>query len=244
MKSKNLFILVAVSYVSLFMITGCSSSSNSIRYNEKEESSAKRDNAVRFTSIDDTLNTKLLSGVNIDSLSESQLDSIDPNDIPEDANNVDTKTVVDRFTSKINKDENLSAVTLKDKLMMEIIKYLDTPYKYGGTTDNGLDCSAFTQIVFKEVFSVDLLRTARQQYTQGEKIGDKDDLSFGDLVFFNTRRRVRPGHVGIYIGDNLFAHASSKHGVIVSTMYDNYYSKRFMGGRRFSTQINSDTSFR
>lgn len=244
MKSKNLFIFVVISYISLFLITGCSSSSNSIRYNEKEKPSSEKDNSVRFTSDDDTLSTKLISGINIDSLSESELDSIDPNDMPEDANNIYTKTVVDRFTSKINKDENQSSVTLKDKLMMEIIKYLDTPYQFGGTTDNGIDCSAFTQIVYRDVFSIDLLRTARQQYTQGEKISDKEDLSFGDLVFFNTRRRVRPGHVGIYIGDNLFAHASSKHGVIVSTMYDNYYSQRFMGGRRFDTQINADTSFR
>jgi cell wall-associated NlpC family hydrolase len=63
-------------------------------------------------------------------------------------------------------------------------------------------------------------------------INDRSDLKFGDLVFFNTRRRVRPGHVGIYIGDNLFAHASSKLGVTISSLDYDYYSKRYMGARR------------
>ncbi len=115
---------------------------------------------------------------------------------------------------------------------MEIIRYLNTPYKYGGTTKKGIDCSAFTQAVFDHAVDFQLLRTARGQYTQGIEIDNKDNLKFGDLVFFNTRRRVKPGHVGIYIGDDLFAHASSKNGVIVSSLDHTYYANRFMGGRR------------
>jgi cell wall-associated NlpC family hydrolase len=59
-----------------------------------------------------------------------------------------------------------------------------------------------------------------------------EDLQFGDLIFFNTQTNVRPGHVGIYIGDNLFAHASTKKGVTVSSLTHTYYQSRFMGGRR------------
>ena len=114
---------------------------------------------------------------------------------------------------------------------MEVIKYLDTPYKFGGNSESGIDCSAFTKTVFSNTFSMELPRTAKEQYQVGDEIDSKNDLKFGDLVFFNTRKRVKPGHVGIYIGDNLFAHASKK-GVTVSSLEDNYYSRKFMGGRR------------
>jgi len=116
---------------------------------------------------------------------------------------------------------------------MEIIKYLGVPYKYGGTTKSGIDCSAFTQTVYKDVFKIKLERSARLQYTQGEVIEKGDKLKYGDLVFFNTRKRVKPGHVGIYIGDNLFAHASSTKGVTISSIDYDYYSRTFMGARRF-----------
>jgi lipoprotein Spr len=127
----------------------------------------------------------------------------------------------------------------KERMLMEIIKFLDTPYKYGGNSKNGIDCSAFTQAIFQNTFSVALLRSARDQYTQGSVIDNREGLKFGDLIFFNTRRRVRPGHVGIYIGDNLFAHSSSKNGVIVSSLDLDYYSKRFMGGRRLDGLLGS-----
>ena len=65
-------------------------------------------------------------------------------------------------------------------------------------------------------------------------IDKKIELKFGDLVFFDTRRTVKPGHVGIYLGDNLFAHASSSKGVTISSITSSYYSGRYMGGRRIS----------
>ena len=116
---------------------------------------------------------------------------------------------------------------------MEIIKYLNTPYKYGGNTKDGMDCSAFTQILYKAVFNVSLERSARLQYNQGKVLSSDDELKFGDLVFFNTRKRVKPGHVGIYIGDNLFAHASTKKGVTITALDYDYYSRTYMGARRF-----------
>jgi len=115
---------------------------------------------------------------------------------------------------------------------MEVIKYISTPYRYGGTTMKGIDCSAFTKTVFSNVFSYDLPRSAREQFQVGETIQEKEGLKFGDLVFFNTTRRAKPGHVGIYLGDNFFAHASRKKGVTVSSLDENYYNKRYMGGRR------------
>ena len=165
------------------------------------------------------------------------MDDID--EMPEDSG-IDITSVM----NKLNLNENETDVdadnsTIKEKMLMEIIKYLNTPYKYGGSSPDGIDCSAFTRTIYSNVLSVELNRSAKEQYTQGIKIDKPENLKFGDLVFFNTRRRVKPGHVGIYIGDNLFAHASSKNGVIVSSLEEDYYSRRFMGGRR----IESDDIF-
>jgi cell wall-associated NlpC family hydrolase len=78
-----------------------------------------------------------------------------------------------------------------------------------------------------------MYRTARDQFNQGEVVPTFNDLRFGDLVFFDTRPSARPGHVGIYLGNRLFAHASTKQGVIVSSFDTKYYTDKYMGGRRF-----------
>ncbi|KAB2907758.1 MAG: NlpC/P60 family protein [Ignavibacteriales bacterium] len=121
----------------------------------------------------------------------------------------------------------------QDKLMMAVVKYLGVPYVWGGNTSNGLDCSGFTKLVFEEFFDFPLFRIARDQFTQGERIKEIEDLKLGDLVFFDTRPASRPGHVGIYLGNGYFAHASTKQGVIVSSFKTEYYSRTFMGGSRF-----------
>jgi cell wall-associated NlpC family hydrolase len=162
------------------------------------------------------------------------LDLKDPSNLPEDEPQIDISSVLENKPTDENYDiPGFDYTTIREQMLMEIIKYLGTPYKYGGTTKNGIDCSAFTQMLYRDVFKIDLLRSARLQYSQGSEISDKDDLKFGDLVFFNTRKRVRPGHVGIYIGENLFAHASSTKGVTVSSINYDYYSRTYMGARRF-----------
>jgi lipoprotein Spr len=133
-------------------------------------------------------------------------------------------------------ENNFETGTPKEKMLMEIINYLNVPYQYGGNSKSGIDCSAFTQNVYKSTLSVNLFRSAREQYKQGEVISDVDDLQFGDLVFFDTRSGVSPGHVGIYIGDDLFAHASSKKGVTISSLNHTYYKDRFMGSRRIEPE--------
>ena len=124
----------------------------------------------------------------------------------------------------------------RELMLMEIIKYMDTPYKFGGNSLNGIDCSAFTQNVYQSAWMLNLNRSAREQYKQGIVIEDRRELEFGDLVFFNTRKRVKPGHVGIFIGDNLFVHASSKSGVTISSLDHDYYNKRYMGARRIEEE--------
>lgn len=202
--------------ISLLIFWGCSPTSQTVRYGKNTEQTQE---SVSPTFID------TLTIDDNDDIAEY----LDQDDIPEESSSYNISDIM----KKLEKTDDLSAeqTTAREKLIMEIIKYLDTPYKYGGSTLNGIDCSAFTQSVYQDALNINLNRTARDQFTQG-KIISKDELQFGDLVFFNTRRRVRPGHVGIYIGDGLFAHASTKGGVMVSSLDENYYSKRFMGARR------------
>jgi lipoprotein Spr/probable lipoprotein NlpC len=104
-----------------------------------------------------------------------------------------------------------------------------TPYRYGGTTRTGIDCSAFVQTVYGDVFGIDLPRATAEQVHEGEKI-DAGNLRPGDLVFFKTRPRTR--HVGIYLGEGEFAHASTSQGVMISHLGDAYWRSRFWTSRR------------
>ncbi|HSD63412.1 MAG TPA: NlpC/P60 family protein, partial [Ignavibacteriaceae bacterium] len=207
----NIFYIICL--ITVFIYFGCSSSSYSSRYNT-DKSEKKEKSNQRFSDNNDLAEIT-------DSLNE------DMDEIPDDRG-IDITDVLKKIKPNENEtDLDAENITLKEKLLMEIIKYLNTPYKYGGNSSDGIDCSAFTRTVYSDVLSIDLNRSAKDQYSQGLKIDNQEDLKFGDLVFFNTRRRVKPGHVGIYIGDNLFAHASSKYGVIVSSFDQDYYSHRF-----------------
>jgi len=120
----------------------------------------------------------------------------------------------------------------KSSLMSMVMDKLGTPYHFGGSNaDRGIDCSAFVRFIFQTVSNTVLPRTAHEQYYVGKPI-TRRNLQFGDLVFFHTRRSVYVSHVGIYLGDNLFAHSSSRFGVTVSSLESTYYNEHFIGGRR------------
>lgn len=216
--------------MSALLLVSCSSSSYNQRYSEKsskkngsivnEEKGAAEEDSVDFSELFDN---------------ENEFDEPPPAETKKDLPKLLKKYYTADHSS--GSPENTSQ---REKFIMEIIKYIDTPYKYGGNSDKGIDCSAFTQTIFTNVTSYSLPRTAREQYEVGYSI-DRDELKFGDLVFFNTRRRVRPGHVGIYIGENLFAHSSCKLGVTISSLDEDYYFRKFMGGRRIKeVSLNSE----
>lgn len=110
-----------------------------------------------------------------------------------------------------------------------IDEWWHTRYRYGGTSKAGIDCSAFTGLLLKTVFHIDVPRTARMQYDASEKLS-KDEMIEGDLVFFNTRGGV--SHVGLYLGGGYFVHSSSSQGVTIDNLDDGYYEKRFISGGR------------
>lgn len=115
-----------------------------------------------------------------------------------------------------------------EKLYDAIQRWIGTPYRYGGTDKNGVDCSAFVGHIYKEVYNIKLHRVANDIQKDVTLI-DKNDLSEGDIVFF-TNSKGRVSHVGIYLKEGLFAHSSTSRGVIVSRLNDSYWSKHFYKG--------------
>ncbi|MDR8393860.1 NlpC/P60 family protein [Aliifodinibius sp. S!AR15-10] len=104
-----------------------------------------------------------------------------------------------------------------------------TPYRLGGRSSSGVDCSSFVSIVFDEYFGVNLPKHTRRLLTKGEGIRRRS-VRTGDLVFFKTGRRTF--HVGILIEDGEFLHASTSEGVTMSSIYDSYWANRYLGARR------------
>ncbi len=223
------YLILSASFI--FLYYGCSSSSGTSRYGNNSDDSETNNTSVRFSSEDDD---KEAPHTSEDSVLTYRFDYLeDSGDLPDD-DAVDISVMLDKYDLDTDAN-NFETGTPKEKMLMEIIKYLNVPYQYGGNSKSGIDCSAFTQNIYKSTLSVNLFRSAREQYKQGEVISDVDDLQFGDLVFFDTRSGVSPGHVGIYIGDELFAHASSKKGVTISSITHSYYKTRFMSGRRIKS---------
>ncbi len=110
-----------------------------------------------------------------------------------------------------------------------IEEWWGTRYRYGGTTKRGIDCSAFTGLLFKEVYGRLMPRTARTQYAACDKL-KKEDIIEGDLVFFNTTGGI--SHVGVYLGEGYFVHSCSSKGVYINNLEESYYKNRFISGGR------------
>jgi cell wall-associated NlpC family hydrolase len=104
-----------------------------------------------------------------------------------------------------------------------------TPYVLGGSGMNGIDCSAFTQVVFREYFGTSIPRHTRDQLQEGSGIR-RNAIRPGDLVFFRTNRGVL--HVGIAMENDRFLHASVSNGVMISSLSENYWAGRYLGARR------------
>ena len=122
---------------------------------------------------------------------------------------------------------NTPAEEVKNAKMFEFIDdWYGTPYRLGGTTKKGVDCSAFSQFLFASVYGFSIPRTAREQYNLTNRIS-RTELKEGDLIFFNTRGGV--SHVGIYLQNNKFVHASTSGGVMISDIFDEYWVRRFVG---------------
>lgn len=147
---------------------------------------------------------------------------------PSENPNVNIKTVPTQST-----DSNSATNLAKGNAIIATAKtYMGVPYVFGGESpSSGLDCSSFTQLVMKEN-GITLPRTAAEQYNTGTAV-DKANLKIGDLVFFTT---YKPGasHVGFYMGNQQFIHASSAaKEVTISSLNESYYTEHYIGARRY-----------
>jgi cell wall-associated NlpC family hydrolase len=118
----------------------------------------------------------------------------------------------------------------QSKMMREISKYMGVPYVLGGNGKDGMDCSGYTMTVYKNSIGKQLPRSSAEQAKLGSPV-DLNTLKFGDLIFFNTNGESA-SHVGIYLGDDLFAHASVSLGVTISSLQSSYFAKRYETARR------------
>lgn len=137
--------------------------------------------------------------------------------------------------------KNLEASHAINSLKKSAYSFLGARYRFGGSSRNALDCSSFTQQVFRDQ-KISLPRTAREQFHVGNEVV-RGDLRKGDLVFFQTYARF-PSHVGIYLGDRKMIHASSRdHRVVISSMDTPYYLARYLGARRMTNAAPDSIDF-
>jgi lipoprotein Spr len=131
------------------------------------------------------------------------------------------------------------SATSNMKLFHFVYDWIGTPYRFGGSSRKGIDCSAFTKQLYSDVFNLTIRRSSRDIFSMVNPVG-KDDLKEGDLVFFKIHSRSI-SHIGIYLGNNRFAHASSK-GVAISSLDDAYYSRYFYKGGRLIESFKNELS--
>jgi cell wall-associated NlpC family hydrolase len=130
----------------------------------------------------------------------------------------------------------LPSEALASELVVRSLALVDTPYRYGGRTPAGFDCSGFVGFVFAEAAGVSLPRRTEEIWRIGDGVA-RSELAVGDLVFFNTLGR-RLSHVGIYIGDGVFVHAPARGGrVRVERLSDAYWEARYNGARRMAALL-------
>lgn len=112
------------------------------------------------------------------------------------------------------------------KLEAELHHWLNVPYRFGGNSSSGIDCSGLVYAVYKKVYGLELPRTSKSQYAYSKAI-KKEEARAGDLVFFDING-TGVSHVGIYMGEDKFIHASTSKGVIYSSLSNTYYLKRLV----------------
>jgi lipoprotein Spr len=139
-------------------------------------------------------------------------------------NSIKTSTEWEKIERRLGVSINQQSEILYYK---EVCNWLGAPYKLGGNTPQGTDCSGFVTVIYERVFGIKLPRQSAQQAEQ-LKPSEKRKLKPGDLYFFNTSGKG-VSHVGMHLTDDFFIHASTQKGVIVSNLSESYYSKAFVG---------------
>jgi peptidoglycan endopeptidase LytE len=175
-----------------------------------------------------------INGLDTDALRTGQKLLLESEPVADDAKTYEailSQPHVEKELEDTSESGELTRLGLQDRLILFAKKMLDIPYRFGGNSLFGIDCSAYVKKVYG-LIGINLPRSAREQFREGKDVNG-DDLSIGDLVFFRTYASF-PSHVGIYLGNNLFIHASSRsRKVTIDSLDTPYYLKRFIGAKRF-----------
>ena len=127
--------------------------------------------------------------------------------------------------------DQLNDIIVENELLKSFENWRGTRYSWGGDSKSGIDCSALTRRVYREVFEFELPRVSVDQAQRGVHIS-KSELRPGDILFFRPENRVN--HTAVYVGNSLFINASSSQGVVLSSLENNYWGKYFKYGVRIS----------
>ncbi len=171
--------------------------------------------------------THSLPGVKDQRMPDLRGEKVQPMNVNDPAYNIEFFQPL-QFKYAILLNEEVEKIN-NQSLITYIEDWWGVPYRYGGQSRNGIDCSAFVQGLLSSVYDISLPRVAREQKILCENI-PADSLKEGDLVFFNTRGGV--SHVGVYLRNNKFVHASVSNGVIISDLDEVYWERRYLGGGR------------
>lgn len=167
---------------------------------------------------------KSLNHLEIDKLKPGQKLLLEPEETGEG------KRISEADLLELSKKPEVHEFDTKKNLIINALRMIDIPYKFGGISFIGIDCSAFVQKAFSFI-NIQLPRTAKEQFTAGNLV-KKENIDIGDILFFKTYASF-PSHVGIYLGNNLFIHASPMAGRVTIETFDSpYYAKRFIGAKR------------
>jgi len=160
------------------------------------------------------------------------------------ANNKD-QVIIDKMTELRKKHERIAksgtasekrTAAAEKKLLVSYSKWKDTKYAWGGDSKKGIDCSALTRRIYREVYGHELPRVSTQQAQTGKKVSSKN-LKAGDIVFFKPEGRTN--HTAVYVGNSLFINASSSKGVVMSSLKSPYWGKYFKYGVRVDKHKNT-----
>jgi len=160
------------------------------------------------------------------------------------ANNKE-QVIIDKMTELRKKHERIAksgtasekrTAAAEKKLLVSYSKWKDTKYAWGGDSKKGIDCSALTRRIYREVYGHELPRVSTQQAQTGKKVSSKN-LKAGDIVFFKPEGRTN--HTAVYVGNSLFINASSSKGVVMSSLKSPYWGKYFKYGVRVDKHKNT-----
>jgi hypothetical protein len=144
----------------------------------------------------------------------------------------------------LNHYADMLSVTTDEVNNIHLYKFIDqwygVRYKWGGNDNTGIDCSGFSQKLYGSIYSLTILRTARQQHRNCDIIKDYSEAAEGDLVFFRMHH-LGISHVGVYLTNGYFVHASRSRGVIISNLEEKYWHRRYAGCGRIEKEDLSGT---